>query len=211
MNTICDNRESNSDVDDVDDEETKKKEKRAWLNKKHRMVERMKLIPRREYLMTVRYTNKTYQEMQDYCVGTGRKGIRCAYGVPIPVSKCVVKDSILMVLEMNNDTNQIVGIGMVRNTIQEPSAIGRKYFSIHDDGNLNRHVYLGTKHIRREELTEHEEQVFAALDHICFKGYKHLKRCVGITYFPLDIIEACKEITDFPNFVLEMFKNRIKK
>lgn len=214
-NSDNDNDENNTINNTAEtDEEIKakaKKAKREWLNKKHRMVERMKLIPRREYLMTIRYTNQTYQEMQNYCVGTGKKGIKCAYGVPIPVSKCVVPDSVLMVMEMNNDTNQIVGVGLVRNTIQEPGSIGRKHFSIHDNGNLNRYVYLGTKHIRRDELTEHEEEVFAAFDRICFKGRKHLKRCVGITYFPLDITEACKELIDFPTFVFQMFKNRVKK
>lgn len=205
------NIELNEKIQAEKDKAQAKKERREWLNKKHRMVERMKLIPRREYLMTIRYTNQTYEEMQNYCVGTGKKSIKCAYGVPIPVSRCVVPDSVLMVMEMNNDTNQIVGVGLVRNTIQEPGSIGRKHFSIHDNGNLNRYVYLGTKHIRRDELTDHEEEVFAAFDRICFKGRKHLKRCVGITYFPLDITEACKELIDFPSFVFQMFKNRVKK
>jgi hypothetical protein len=110
-----------------------------------------------------------------------------------------------MVLEMNNDENRIEGVGMVRNTIQD------RAFQIHDDGNLNRFAYVGTRRIDRKDMTEREEQIFAAFDIICFKGFNHQKRGHGITIFPLDVVEKCKKLIDLPDFVFTMFKNREQK
>lgn len=185
-----------------------KEENRRLRNKRYRMVEKMKLIPRREYLVTIRYSDNSYREMQKYCEKYEKQGIKCAYGCPIPVSHVVVPDSILIVLEMNNDQNKIEGVGLVRNTLQEPSVLGNRIFNIHDDGNLNRFVYLGSKHITREEMTDEEDEVMEALDILCFYGPRHMKRCVGLTLFPMDIIEKCKRVIDLPNYILEMFKRR---
>ena len=104
------------------------------------MVERMKLIPRREYLVTNRFSNHSYKEMQKFCESNNKYGIKCVYGCPIAVSHVVVPDSILIVLEMNNDENRIMGVGLVRNTLQEPSILGKRTFDIHGDGNINRFV-----------------------------------------------------------------------
>jgi hypothetical protein len=170
----------------------------------------MKRIPRRQYLMTIRYDNKTHQEMKDYVAQNAKRGIKCVYGCPKAISDCVIRDTVLMVLEMNNDENCITGVGLVRNTIQEPIAPKRS-FQIHDDGNLNRFAYVGTRRIDRKDMTEGEEQVFAAFDIICFKGYNHQKRGHGITIFPLDVVEKCKKLIDLPEFVFTMFKNREQK
>jgi len=183
-------------------------EHQMMKNKRYRLVEHMKRIPRRQYLMTIRYGNETHGEMRNYCEQKATRGIKCVYGCPKGVSDCVIRDSILMVLEMNNDKNRIEGVGLVRNTIQEPKA---QRFQIHDDGNLNRFVYMGSKRINRDEMTEEEEQVFAAFDIICFKGCNHQKRGHGITIFPLDVVEKCKKLIDLPEFVWTMFKNRAQK
>ncbi len=187
-----------------------KKEHQMMKNKRYRLVEHMKKIPRRQYLMTIRYSNQTFQEMNDYCQQNSSRSIKCVYGCPKAVSDCVIRDSILMVLEMNNDKNRIEGIGMIRNTIQEPM-IPRRTFQIHDDGNLNRYVYIGSKRIDRGDMTAEEDAVISAFDIICFKGSNHQKRGQGITIFPLDVIEKCKKLIDLPEFVLTMFKNRTNK
>jgi len=176
-------------------------------NKRYRLVESMKRIPRRHYLMTIRYNDETYREMQNYCEKNAERGIKCVYGCPKMISSIVIRDTVLMVLEMNNDKNRIEGIGMVRNTVQEQ----RKRFQIHEDGNLNRFVYMGSKRIDRSEMTKEEEEVFAAFDIICFKGFNHQKRGHGVMMFPLDVIEKCKKIIDLQDFALTMFKNRYSK
>lgn len=180
-------------------------EHQMMKNKRYRLVEHMKRIPRRQYLMTIRYDNNTHQEMKDCVSQNAKRGIKCVYGCPKAVSDCVIRDTVLMVLEMNNDENRIEGVGMVRNTIQD------RAFKIHDDGNLNRFAYVGTRRIDRKDMTEGEEQVFAAFDIICFKGFNHQKRGHGITIFPLDVVEKCKKLIDLPDFVFTMFKNREQK
>jgi hypothetical protein len=190
-------------------------ETQIMKNRRYRLVEKMKKMPRRYYLMTIRYSNQTHAEMKNYCDENKTRSIKCIYGCPKIISDCVIRDSILFVLEMNNDKNRIEGIGMIRNTLQEPPIpIKGQYnayrtFKIHDDGNLNRHVYIGSKRIDRSEMTEYEESVMAAFDIICFKGRNHQKRCHGITIFPLDVIEKCKKIIDLQTFAMMMFKNRI--
>lgn len=190
-------------------------ETQIMKNRRYRLVEKMKKMPRRYYLMTIRYSNQTHTEMKDYCEKNKTRSIKCIYGCPKIISDCVIRDSILFVLEMNNDANRIEGIGMIRNTLQEPPVPikgqhnSHRTFKIHDDGNLNRHVYIGSKRIDRSEMTEYEESVMAAFDIICFKGRNHQKRCHGITIFPLDVIEKCKKIIDLQSFAMLMFKNRI--
>jgi hypothetical protein len=184
-----------------------KREHRIIKNKRYRLVEHMKLIPRRYYLMTIRYNNETLKEMQNYCETGAPRGVKCIYGCPKMVSNCVIKDSIMMVLEMNNDENRIEGIGMVRNTVQE----NMSRVAMHDDGNLNRFIYMGSKHIKRSEMTKEEEEVFAAFDVICFRGYNHQKRGHGIMIFPMDVIEKCKAVMDLQEFTYNMFKNRYNK
>jgi len=183
-------------------------ENQIMKNRRYRLVERMKKMPRRYYLMTIRYSNQTHSEMKTYCEKNRGKAIKCVYGCPKPISDCVIRDSVLFVLEMNNDENRIEGVGMIRNTLQEP-VVKSRTFQIHEDGNLNRHVYIGSKRIDRSEMTEYEESVMAAFDIICFKGRNHQKRCHGITIFPLDVIDKCKKLIDLQTFAMMMFKNRI--
>ncbi len=186
-------------------------ERRALRNKRYRIVEKLKAIPRREYLMTIRYDDETHQEMMNYSALFHKKGIRCVYGSSKIVSEMVVTDSIMFILEMNNDKNKIVGVGLVRNTLQDPVAtVGRRLFDIHKDGNLNRHVYIGSRRIAREDMTDEENEVFLALDYLCFCGNTHMKRCHGITMFPLDVVLKCKTVIDLPEYIKNMFRTRQK-
>ncbi len=186
-------------------------EKRVLRNKRYRIVEKMKAIPRSEYIMTIRYDDKSYKEMLDYSNIFAKKGIKCVYGTGKPISEMVVTDSILFILEMNNTTNKIMAVGMVRNTPQDPaSSVGRRIFDIHEDGNLNRYVYIGSRRITREEMTVEESEIFLALDYLCFYGSAHMKRCHGITMFPLDVVFKCKHVVDLPLYIKNMFRNRQK-
>jgi hypothetical protein len=109
----------------------------------------------------------------------------------------------MFVLEMNNDTNKIIGIGMVRN---HPYV--NKY-SVYSEGNYNRYVYVGKTRIDRESMTEEEERIMTVFDILCFTGNKHMKRGQGLKSFPIDMLYRCSVKLDLVQFIREMFKRRL--
>ena len=54
--------------------------------------------------------------------------------------------------EMNNDTNRILGIGLIHNRTVHKTWI-------YEDGNYNRNTYIGKRRIDRSEMTEEEEKI----------------------------------------------------
>lgn len=187
------------DLPPLDEERIKEEEKirkRLAKNKKVRELKSIKNVPKKHYLMLTRFNNDTHQEMLDYCKQV--KGIQCAYGVPRLVSHYVNAEGIMFVLEMNNDINKIMGIGMVRNV-----PIAGKH-RIYEEGNYNRFAYLGKTRIAREVMTEEEEQFLKTLDIHCFKGSAHQKRGQGINFFPPNVLQP-----EDMEYVIAMFKRRL--
>ena len=177
----------------------------------------------RHSLVTTRFTNTTWNENQNG-VKT-YENYKCVYCSPCPMAKRIVPESIVFVLEMNNDTNQIMGIGMIQNKPNQ----GKR---IYEDNNYNRFTYFGKYRIDRKTMTETEETIMAWLDKQCFYGKKHLKRGQGLTAFPFSTLYKClyktpeavvkeeeakeeeakKDIMqiDIIQFITEMFKRRFK-
>jgi phage gp16-like protein len=104
---------------------------------------------------------------------------------------------------MNNDTNKIMGIGMVRN-----HPILNKFF-VYENGNYNRYVYIGKNRISREDMSGEEEQIMQAFDILCFKGNRHMKRGQGLKSFPVDMLYRVSKKIDLVNFIGNMFKIRL--
>ena len=67
----------------------------------------------KHFIMTSRFNDDTISENKAY--RSRNQKIGCIYCTPQTISKKVPIDSILFILEMNNDKNRIEGIGMVRN------------------------------------------------------------------------------------------------
>jgi len=109
----------------------------------------------------------------------------------------------MFVLEMNNDTNRIMGIGMVKN-----HPICNKY-RVYRHGNYNRYVFTSKYRIDRSDMTEGEEKIMQAFDILCFTGNCHMKRGQGLKAFPMIMLFRCLEVVDLVKFVTEMFKNRM--
>ena len=159
----------------------------------------------RKYLMTTRFSNATFAENQEYLKNNANGKMKCIYCSPQKISKHVPEDALILVLEMNNDANRIVGIGIVRN-----HPVFGKY-PVYSNGNYNRFAFKGQYRIDRTELTEYEEKVFQALDILCFTGSRHSKRGQGLRMFPLDFVNKCKKVIDFVEFISQMFKNRFSE
>jgi hypothetical protein len=105
---------------------------------------------------------------------------------------------------MNNDTNRIMGIGLVPN---RPSSLS---YSIYSDGNYNRYKYIGNNYIQREQMTPDEEDIMQVFDILCFTGNHHMKRGQGLKAFPIDMLYKCSRRLDLVKFIGTMFKNRAK-
>lgn len=157
----------------------------------------------KHYIMTSRFNNQTIQENRDFIKRT--HNIKCVYCCPDPVSKSIPIDSILFVLEMNNEINKVEGIGLVRN-----HAYMHKY-NVYYEKTYNRYVYYGKNHIDRKNMNEQEERIMKVFDILCFTGNKHLKRGQGMKSFPIETLYKCKKTLDLVGFIAEMFKSRMVK
>jgi hypothetical protein len=155
------------------------------------------------FLMTTRFNTHTGNENSNYRKTKWPKG--CIYGTPVMVCKRIPAESKLFILEMQNDENRIIGIGL---------ALNKPYFNkykIYSDTNYNRFSYIGKYRISREEMSEEEEIVMKILDKLCFEGKCHMKRGHGLTAFPMKILYRCRNMIDLVKSVEEMFKKRIIK
>lgn len=161
----------------------------------------MKLI-----LATTRFNNQTLHENKLYCASSNI-GSGCLYGTPMRMKEHIPVKADVMVLEMNNSNNKIVGIGWVKNYVHMD-----KYYKIYSDGNYNRYVYKGKIHIPRDDFDERDMNLIEVLESLLFYGSRHSKRGQGICEIPLWIKDN-KYKYDFVAAVKRMFikRNLIKK
>lgn len=162
----------------------------------------MKLI-----LATTRFNNQTWDENISYCKNHIVNGTGCIYGSPIRIKDHIPVKADIMVLEMNNTKNKIMGIGWIKNYIYMD-----KYYKIYSDGNYNRYVYKGQLHINCESFCENEMKIIEVLEGLLFYGSRHSKRGQGICEIPLWIKEN-KYKFNFVVAIKRMFikRNLIKK
>jgi hypothetical protein len=158
----------------------------ASLGESRRVSAPQRRLPPPPLLACTRFNNKTWQEYQDW-LNTHQQSyeqiyqrpLKCIYGSPREIShKKFPPQANILVIEMNNDENKIMGIGEIQNqTASEtykPVAGGappppfRKIFS---DRNYTRYIYIGnTRYASREELernhTEDAQYINAHLANI---------------------------------------------
>ena len=157
----------------------------------------------KSHIVTTRFNNNTWVENEAY--RTQYPVLKCVYATPELNSERFLPDGVLFVLEMNNDTNRLMGIGMVRNR-----AIVKKH-RVYSNENYNRYAYVGKHRIDRKDMTAEEEVVARVFDVLCFTGARHMKRLQGIKAFPMDMLYKCKSIMDLVEFVKTMFRRRMDK
>ena len=156
----------------------------------------------KNHLTTTRFNNTTWRENENYLKQNQKIG--CIYPTPEPNGQMIPPESNLFVLEMNNEQNRIMGIGLVKN-----KPIYNKYH-VYSDTKYNNYAYLGKTRIDRSIMTEKEEQIMKVFDILCFKGSRHMKRLVGLKAFPVDMLYNCKSVFDLVEFITNMFKIRLQ-
>jgi hypothetical protein len=149
-------------------------------------------------IATTRFNDKTYEENRNF----QQEEYPCIYNCNKPVSQYISSKLDIYVLEMNNDKNCIMGIGVIRN-----DPIYNKY-KIHDEEKYNIFSYVGKDRIDRSDFTKEEERMIKVFDILCFTGKRHSKRLVGIKCFPKDMLFNCRDIFDLVDFVCNCFKSR---
>ena len=128
------------------------------------------------YIGTTRFNNKTWNENERWRTNKSFNG--CIYNSPKTMAYTIPQDSTIFILEMNNDINKIMGIGLIKNKLET------KHHHIYEDRNYNRYTYKGNQRKDRMELTKEQANILETLEIIVFKGKKHLKRGQGITLIP---------------------------
>lgn len=174
-------------------------QKRRFLQKQFELEH---IIAKKFRLASSRFTNDTWIENRTFCEQYQKK---TAYCCPIPISGKIPFDHLVGVLEMNNDTNRILGIGLIYNRTVHKTWI-------YEQGNYNRNTYIGKRRIDRTEMTESEEKIMQILDQYCFKGNGHLKRGQGITSFPVKyLFDSFEKEINLLQEVKKMFNSRNPK
>ena len=148
---------------------------------------------------TTRFNYKTYEENENYRSRISHNG--SIYGTPMKMKDKIPLESHVYVIEMNNSTNKIEGIGLVCNRL-----VLDKNHRIYTDMDYNRYIYQGKKRLPVINITdEYNKRVIFVLEKLLFKGERHCKRAQGITVLP-DWILHNRYGFDFTKCISQLFE-----
>lgn len=152
-------------------------------------------------IVATRFNHDTASENK-----TGR-GEGCLYGNPSPLKKYQQKN--LLVLEMNIQTNQIMGIGLIKHNCLIRDINAR---NIYENTDYNHYVFKSSYRIDRSEIDEQGEMVFQKMDTCCFRGTTHIKRGRSISMFPvLHVLHIEQELgIQLVPFIRGLFASKYK-
>jgi len=122
-------------------------------------------------IATTRFNNKTYIENSIWRKNKNYDG--CIYGLPHRISDIIPIYKKMIIIEMNNESNAVMGIGRIINYLRVD-----KRPKIHSDPKYNKYIYKGKYRVDREDL---DEDILNILENILFTSSKHYKRLRGIT------------------------------
>jgi hypothetical protein len=147
------------------------------------------------HIACTRFNIDTYNENMRY---RNRHKEPVIYGSSLKIRDTYSPGVPIFVAEMNNATNKIEGIGLIRNNLCTD-----KHYFIYDNDDYNRYVYKGAYWISRENIVEINSLIVDIFDAILFKGKSHLKRKTGITIISPHLMAHW-------NYTLEILKSLVK-
>ena len=151
-------------------------------------------------LASTRFNNSTLAENLEYRLKTNNA---CIYCSPQRMSPKIKVDSLVFIVEMNNELNRVEGIGLVKNSFKLD-----KYYKVYETCNFNRYIFRGKYRSSREELIRYNSKTVEILDNILFKGKTHLKRGSGITTITEKLLKNNRcEGLDVKLIIKEIFIN----
>ena len=121
-------------------------------------------------------------------MGTGEKNNYkgCIYNLKNRISDQNLYDKPYFVLEMNNEINKVMGIGVIKNKIS------KRKVKIYSNPYFNRYCYEGNKFIKLYDIENNksllEKEIYdnfiELFEKIIFYGKGHMKRGQSMTHFP---------------------------
>jgi len=155
------------------------------------------------YLACTRFNNITYQENINYRVKHNENAI---YGSTLKIREKYPTGSLIFVAEMNNETNKIEGIGLIKNLL-----VHDKRHKIYDNNEYNRYIYRGKYWLSRDKINEFDPKILEIFDTVLFKGKSHLKCRIGITIITEKLfIHWIYELKELKNKVKDLFIHYFK-
>jgi hypothetical protein len=160
------------------------------------------------HVVTGRFNNETCQSNYAY---REKRNFACMYSCPTLLSPKIPYNVPVFVIEMNNSTNKILGIGLIKNS-HETS----KYYKVHSDGNNNRYTYIGKYYMDRDTIDDYNANLVFILEEILFKGKTHSKRGCGLTLFPdkvlkLDVCEGMNVKKEIKELFVYHYREKLQE
>jgi hypothetical protein len=156
------------------------------------------------YLGSTRFNTCTWIENQTCKKKEKIKG--AIYGVSIKINDKYPLNSLIFVIEMNNDNNEIYGISLIRNSI-----VTDKKYPMYDNNDYNRFIYKGEYWIDREEILTENRIIIEMIENMVFKGKSHLKRQSGISIITSKLFSKWKyDETFLKHQIKELFILKFK-
>jgi len=135
-------------------------------------------------ILTTRFTTETYLENIKWREKNNYKG--CIYNLKNRISDQNLYDKPYFVLEMNNEINKVMGIGVIKNKIS------KRKVKIYSNPYFNRYCYEGNKLKKLYDIKNNksllEKEIYdnfiELFEKIIFYGKGHMKRGQSMTHFP---------------------------
>ena len=121
------------------------------------------------------FNNETLQQNNDWKIKKHWKG--SIYGFQRSLPKKIPYESYLYIIEMNNEKNEIAGIGFIKNEYHSEWRT-MIYNKCHD---YNRYILKSSYHRNRKYLLANNPKMILFLEKILFTGCGHLKRTNNFT------------------------------
>lgn len=137
-------------------------------------------------IATTRFNNNTWIENKRW--RENKNIASMVYGFPKTIPQIIPVNSMIFIMDMNNDTNQVIGISLIRN-----NRILKGVYNVYNDNNYNRYIYKTQYRINRDEMNEKELDFIKKFDLLLFKGKSHLKRGQGVTKIPDKLLQTTNE------------------
>jgi hypothetical protein len=105
-----------------------------------------------------------------------KHNIPVIYSSTLKIRDIYPLDALMFIVEMNNETDEIEGIGLIKNRL-----VYDKRYKIYENTEYNNYIYRGKYWISRKQIDIFNPEILQILDNILFKGKSHLKRKIGIS------------------------------